>query len=98
MENKRNRQVLSLKGHEAQLTCCSVSYDGFTCATGSLDGNVILWNLIDGGVLRKIETHCPVAACKLSPMAKFIAYKLEDGRQVLYETLTNIVWRTEQPR
>ena len=36
-----------------------------------------------------------VVGLSITPMAKFISINLQDGTVILYETLTNITWRSE---
>jgi hypothetical protein len=45
-----------------------------------MDGTINIWSLLTGNILRTITIQTAITTVKLSPMAKFVAYNLQDGR------------------
>lgn len=49
-------------GHHAQITALNIAATTQFLASGSRDGKVNIWNLLDGRHLEEIDCDCPVNA------------------------------------
>lgn len=58
---------LEMAGHEAQINTVTISPDAGVCASGGRDGLVIVWDLVEGKELYRIEPGCPVHQLVFSP-------------------------------
>jgi len=56
---------LTLNGHEAAVTCLTVSLDGRLLASGGHDGHLIMWDAPSGQMLRTLAHRGPVTAALL---------------------------------
>ena len=54
-ETATAKEVFALKGHTKRVRALDISPDGKLIATGSADGNIIIWNAENGAELRKFE-------------------------------------------
>ena len=86
----------TLNNHKSQVTCMSVSDDGGLAVSGSMDRTLVLWNLLNGQALRKIEVQNQVSGCMITSGGKFVAATLARGFYMVYEVHTNVIWRTGQ--
>lgn len=84
----------SLNNHNSQVTSLSIADDGMLGVSGSLDRTFVIWNLLNGSPLRKVDVSHSVAGCHVTPSGKFVAVTLSSGGFVLYEVETNVTWRT----
>jgi len=58
---------LEMSGHEAYVSTVTISPDAGVCASGGRDGLVIVWDLLEGKELYRIEPGCPVHQLVFSP-------------------------------
>jgi WD40 repeat protein/DNA-binding SARP family transcriptional activator len=72
-----------LKGHEGWVTAVDISPDGRQAVTTSVQGSLILWDLVNRRIIRKIETSAPggLWSVAISP----------DGRSALADTDEGII-------
>jgi len=98
--NEQQQQFVShlwtLNMHKSQVTCLSITDDGLLAVSGSIDRTLILWNILDGMALRRIEVEGQVTGCMITSQGKFVAASLARGFNVIYEVQTNVTWRTSQ--
>ncbi len=78
-----------LQGHRDAVLCVVIGKDGKTMASGSNDGEVILWNLEDGRIIGSLPGHkgYPVALA-LSPDGETMASGGGDGLVKLWSLKT----------
>lgn len=58
-ETESLREVITLKNHTKRIRALDVSPDGKLIASGSLDGNVIIWNAETGEEIRRFSFSTP---------------------------------------
>ncbi len=58
-ETATAKEILTLKGHTKRVRALDVSPDGKTIATGSQDGNIIIWNAETGAELKRFSSEKP---------------------------------------
>jgi len=56
---------------------------------------IYVWDMLKGETLRELSVSSFILRLCLTPLGKFVSFTLLDGTLLLYETLTGIVWRTE---
>jgi WD40 repeat protein len=71
--------LLSLTGHEEDVTSVNFSPDGKIFASGSRDGTVRLWRVSDGTLLKILEKDSEVNHVTFSPNGTILAAGLDDG-------------------
>jgi len=76
--------VMKMHGHEDSVTCLAVSRDGAFAVSGSVDGEILLWDLATGKMLRKIiaREFTPLATL---PRVRSVAFS-PDGKRLLSST------------
>ena len=40
-----------------KVECCAIAVNGEYCVTGSYDGTLIVWNVLDGQIRHKLKGH-----------------------------------------
>jgi WD40 repeat protein len=77
--NARGVIVKEFKGHSTTIT--GASYVGGTryLATSSTDRNLIIWDILSGGVLAALTQDTPVMAMRPSPNGRFVAIGMASG-------------------
>jgi WD40 repeat protein len=79
--------VRVLKEHTAAVTACAVSPDGKTAVSVGKDRFLCEWNLADGKLIRKFETHAAVAVAYL-PGGKTVLTGAEGDRPGVWDLAT----------
>jgi WD40 repeat protein len=71
--------LLTLEGHDGEVSCCAFSPDGTRIVTGSTDKTARLWDAATGALLKTLEGHTHVIySCAFSPDGERIATASRD--------------------
>jgi WD40 repeat protein len=77
------------RGHPAGVSCGAVSPDGWTLVSGSWDGTVKVWDVLEGGARKTFPRLAPnVSALALRPDGKAFATAASDQRVNVWELET----------
>jgi WD40 repeat protein len=76
--------MLSLQGHRKAVTCMTLSSDGHLLASGAEDGNLLLWNIKSGKMLRSLPHRGALVAALLvlAPRNLFPSVACKDNSAV----------------
>jgi len=90
------RQRRLIKTKDCFMNCCCYNPTvEDQLVTGSSDCNVLIWDLGEGVITKKLEGHTrPVTASEYSPDGKFIASSSEDGIIIIWNAETGEKIRT----
>jgi hypothetical protein len=87
--------VRTLTGHLAAIRDVAIAPDGKTIVSGSLDGTIKIWNLVDGKLVRTLPGHRDwVFSIALSPDGKTIASSSRDGTIKIWNLADGKLLRT----
>ncbi|TNV80077.1 hypothetical protein FGO68_gene12687 [Halteria grandinella] len=82
-----DNQTMTLKhtfvGHTAQVNSLSMVPKTNFLASGGKDGNVIIWDLVNGKFLAKQEVDCPVNVVLFAPKKYWLIVGTEQGIKIL---------------
>lgn len=67
-ETETAKEIMTLKGHTKRVRAVDISPDGKTMATGSGDGNLIVWNAENGTELRRFSLASPEKGVELTDL------------------------------
>lgn len=71
---------LQLTGHAADIRAVDISPDGTLAVTGSIDGTIILWDIVTGQMIRTYDRHEDwVNTVAFHPSGEFFASGSDDG-------------------
>jgi len=80
------QRATNVEGHHAQVSALAFSSDGRLLASGSRDGTLRVWSVMEGReAFAPLETCSPVVAMAFAPDRSMIAVTLEDHRLLLYD-------------
>jgi len=75
-----------LRGHRDQVTTVALSRDGKLLASGALSGELILWDVASGALLKRIEAHTAgIYGLSFSPDGTMLATSSADERLRLWK-------------
>ncbi|RWS01006.1 WD repeat: SAM and U-box domain-containing protein 1-like protein, partial [Dinothrombium tinctorium] len=88
--------VSPLLGHKYSVNCVRFSPFGTIIASGSTDGNVILWNAQDGNQVVKLQhpSGCVIRCCCFSPSSAILATGGDDEKICLWDISTRSLIRS----
>jgi WD40 repeat protein len=77
------------RGHPRGVSCGAISADGWTLVSGSWDGTVLVWDVLEGGLRKSFPRLMPrTAAIALHPDGKTFAASSNSQLVYLWETET----------
>ncbi len=72
-------------GHTGQIHSIDISKDSTILVRGSKDSTVVIWNFIDGTLLKKLKYNGIVTSVCLSPNSQYLAYGGSDNKVFLFD-------------
>ncbi len=81
-----DNQTMQLKhtfiGHQGQVNSLDMAPQTFYLASGGKDGQAMIWNLLDGKYLGKVECEAPINSLKFAPKKYWLVMGTENGIRV----------------
>lgn len=65
----------TLKGHESGVLSASISYDGQSVVSTSIDKTIRIWNIVTGHCINRLKTTNIVTSASLSPGGTFVVFE-----------------------
>lgn len=69
-------------GHQGQINSLDMAPQTFYLASGGKDGQAMIWNLVDGKYLGKVECESPINSLKFAPKKYWLVMGTENGIRV----------------
>lgn len=78
------KHLMTIRGHDSQVTSLAFSHDGRVLASGSYDRTINLFQASDGALLRTMKSNGNIYSIAFSPDGRTLAAGLNDGRVELW--------------
>lgn len=84
----KGKLLATLDAHQDNITAIAISADGKTAMTAAQDQQILLWEIPEGKIIRKIINPIPVTVAAFSANAQYIATNGKDSTVIVWNAKT----------